>query len=111
MNLKTAWLCIGRDHEGSAALREATLQDHFRYIETIMERLLVAGPLAGDDDGIHGSCLVYDVETREEALALLHNDPYHQAGVWTDIECRRITLAAGRWIGGAAWQQEPETPE
>lgn len=45
-----AWLVLCRDVEDSKALRERYLQAHLAYIETVMDRVAVAGPLAD----VHG---------------------------------------------------------
>ena len=102
--MKTAYWCHCLDDDGAAELRQAHMGRHLAYIETILDRVLVAGPLRDTTGRIIGSCLVYDAEDFSEAERLLRDDPYHQAGVWQQVEIREITLAAGAWVGGAAWK-------
>ena len=101
--MKTAWLCHCLDGEHATERRADALQAHFAYIESIMDRLLIAGPLKDENDRIIGSLLVYDTDSREQAAALLENDPYHQAGVWGEVRYEHMSMAAGQWIGGKAW--------
>ncbi len=100
-----AYICFCRDVENSTPLRQANTAAHLAYIEKIMGRVLVAGPMAADSEGDYsGSTFIYDVESREEALQLLHNDPYFRAGLYTDVACRYFRPAAGNWIGGKTWK-------
>lgn len=102
-----AILCLCRDVPASDPLRAAHRDDHFRYIESIMDRVLVAGPLAErPDSGWRGSAFLYDTDDRETARELLHNDPYFRAGIYAHVDMQPFLPAAGRWIGGGIWQQE-----
>ena len=98
------FICYCTDAEGSATLRQVHVGAHLRYVETILDRILVAGPLRDEADGVVGaSCLIYDTEDRDEALRLLHDDPYYRAGVWSRVDIHHIKTVAGRWVGGKRW--------
>ena len=100
-----AWLVICRDAPDSAALRRDHLRAHLAYIEKIMERISVAGPLFADAAGaMNGSCFIYGTDDPEEARRLLRNDPYYLAGVYEHVEMRAFRPVAGDWVGGAAWE-------
>ena len=101
--MKTAYLCYCRDSRQGRKIRQAELQQHLEYIESIMEQVLVAGALRDENDAVTGSVLIYDTDDREHALRLLKNDPYFTAGVWSDYDCKKMRLAAGQWIGGRGW--------
>lgn len=97
-------LCHDRADIDTSTLRRAERDRHFAYIETILDRLLVAGPLAPREAGEwRASLFVYAVEERTEAELLLQADPYHQAGIYGTVQFMRFTPAAGRWIGGTVW--------
>ncbi len=103
-----AWavLCRDRDDIDTAALRREAREQHFAYIESILDQLLIAGPLAGADSPAgdwRASLFVYVTDERAEAARLLHADPYHRAGIYADEEWFRFTPAAGTWIGGTRW--------
>ena len=97
-------VCRDRDDGTAAQLRAAHLDAHLSYIETILDRIRVAGP-AYDADGqaVVGSLLVFAVASVEEARALVAGDPYHRAGVWADIDIRPFKGVAGAWVGGKSW--------
>jgi hypothetical protein len=85
-------------------LRKEHTPAHLRYIETILDQILVAGPLIDPVSGsFNSSCLIYEVETKEEALDLLHNDPYFIAGIFAEVHCQPFLPAAGSWVGGKTW--------
>ena len=53
------------------------------------DKILAAGSLRTEDGKVPGgSLLILDVETREEALALLHGDPATKAGLRGTISVR-----------------------
>ena len=100
------WLVICSDATDSAALRRDHLQAHLAYIEKVMDRISVAGPLFADAaDAMNGSCFIYRTDDLDEARALLHNDPYYRAGVYGRTEIRAFKPVAGAWVGGAAWKK------
>ncbi|MEO1135383.1 MAG: YciI family protein [Pseudomonadota bacterium] len=89
---------------GAASIRESALDGHLAYIEKHFHRYLVAGPMRrGDQELICGSLLVVLAETEAEARELIEGDPYVQCGLYQNIEYRRLTPAAGDWIGGVIW--------
>lgn len=105
-----ATLCLCHDVPDSTALRESARDAHFAYIESIMDEVLVAGPL-GDPEirAWRGSAFLYATDDADRARALLHNDPYYQAGVYARVDTFPFLPAAGHWLGGGIWQQTPES--
>lgn len=98
------YFCYCKDVPNSENLRQENTRAHLAYIESILDKILVAGPLGDpDNDGYKASCLIYDVDTPEEALELLHNDPYYIAGIFAEVNCQAYLPAAGTWIGGKIW--------
>ena len=93
-----------QDRSGADDLRKEFLADHFAYIETILERIAVAGPMRDRSGGhIMGSCFIYHTDDEAEARELLKNDPYYMAGIYDQIECHQFLGAAGTWVGGKIW--------
>ena len=100
-----AWLVLCRDNEDSGELRQRLLAAHLAYIDTVMDRIAVAGPLAERVGGDHcASCFIYQTDDRAVAESLLHNDPFFQAGLYRDVTFYAFRAAAGNWVGGAAWR-------
>lgn len=95
---------ICHDGPDAAAPRKAVAPAHMRYIETILDRLLMAGPLF-DDQGttMVGSLYVFKTASVPEARRLLEGDPYCQARFWKSVEFRPTLPAAGDCAGGKIW--------
>lgn len=93
-----------RDGPDGAAIRDRHLAAHLEFVERHMSSILVAGPLL-DDGGTRmiGSLYVLDVADREAASGFLAADPYHQAGLWDEVEIRSFRGVAGTWVGGRNW--------
>jgi uncharacterized protein YciI len=99
-----AAICRDDSNRDTGALRRAERDAHFAYIESILDRLLVAGPLPEVDSRSHtASLFVYAVESEKEARALLEADPFFQAGIYGEVELKPFLPAAGSWIGGKIW--------
>ena len=99
-----AFICLCTDIPASGELRRSNTPQHLAYIESIMEYVLVAGPLFADGSGdYNASCFIYDTDDKKQALRLLHNDPYYKAGIYARVHCQRFRPAAGAWIGGKTW--------
>ena len=96
-----AFLC--RDGANGTSLREKLLSDHLAYIETVIEKIAVAGPLKEDGDTV-GSLLIIKAETEAEARVTFEGDPYFTAGVWDEVKVDHFLGVAGDWVGGAAWK-------
>ena len=100
-----AWLVLCRDAPDSGALRRRHLQRHLAYIESVMDRIAVAGPLAERTDGdFSGSCFIYLTDDRSAAESLLRDDPYFEAGLYREVEFHAFRAVAGAWVGGATWR-------
>jgi uncharacterized protein len=97
-------LCTDRTDIDTAALRAATRAAHFAYIDSILDRLLIAGPLATPGSASHtASFFIYDVGSEAEARALLEADPFFTVGLYGHVRLEPFWPAAGRWIGGTLW--------
>ena len=97
------FMAIARDRPDAHERRMEARADHLAYIETIMDRIAVAGPLRTEAGGFAGSVLIYDVPDEAAARVLLQDDPYSAADIWESVELYPFTAAAGTWIGGKIW--------
>jgi uncharacterized protein YciI len=91
------------DAPGAAALRREHLASHLDYVESVLDKLLLAGPLKDEAGQITHSLLVFAVGTEAEARTLLEGDPYHRAGVWQEVRIERFLPVAGTLVGGRNW--------
>ena len=93
-----------KDAPGGAESRKSKLAEHLEHIEEIEDRIKVAGPVMGpDEDGLVASLLIFEVDNLDEATAMLHADPYYQAGVWQEINIQEFKGVVGSWVGGKTW--------
>jgi hypothetical protein len=93
-------------HDGpeSQAARKAAAQEHLRYVESILDRLALAGPLFSDDGSrMIGSLYVFKTGSLDEARRWLEADPYFKAAFWQSIDYRPFLPAAGEFVGGTVW--------
>jgi uncharacterized protein len=90
------WMIVSEDAPGGAAIRadRAVMDAHWAYELSIKHKILCAGSLR-TDDGVTpiGSLLVLDVDTREEAVAIINADPATQAGLRDKITVTRWNKA------------------
>jgi uncharacterized protein YciI len=92
------------DGPDAARIRLDALEGHLAHIEAHFDRFLTAGPMRKDGvDGICGSLFIINADSEAEARHLMEQDPYVHRGAYARIEYRRLTPAAGRWIGGVIW--------
>jgi uncharacterized protein YciI len=82
------FFCYHRDRPGSAALRDALLEDHWSYMDAYADRLVARGPTF-DGDTLTGSVHVVDLPGPAAARAFAFDEPNHRAGVYRDVLLRR----------------------
>ncbi|MGI4876377.1 MAG: YciI family protein [Janthinobacterium lividum] len=75
--------CI--DKPGSGTLRAATRDEHLRYLNDIVDQILVGGPLLGLDGEPIGSLLILDLADRKAAIQFAASDPYALAGLFASV--------------------------
>lgn len=98
------FLAICYDIPESEELRKNCLRSHLDYIETILERVQVAGPIVNHATGkFRSSCFIYKADSKEEALGLLQADPYYRAGLYQQCVIEEFKAVAGNWVGGKNW--------
>lgn len=90
------WMIVSDDAPGGAALRrdKALMDAHWAYELSIKDKVLCAGSLRSDDGMTPiGSLLVLEVETREEAMAIVNADPATRAGLRSNMVVKRWNRA------------------
>lgn len=92
------------DAPGSAGPRQSKMAEHLQHIEEIEDRIKVAGPVMGSGgEGPVASLLIFEVDSLDEATAMLHADPYYRAGVWQEVNIQEFKGVVGSWVGGKTW--------
>ncbi len=95
------YMILGNDAANALPLRRATRPAHLEYLQPLIEqgRLLLAGPRprvdASDpgDAGFHGSLIIAEFASLEDARAWAAADPYAKAGVFTQVEVQPFVRA------------------
>ncbi len=94
------------DREDGAAIRAATREAHFAYLDRHKDILVLGGALLAEDGTTRiGSSLIINVRDRAAAEAFSRNEPFTKAGLFKDIRIRR--MRRGQWNPAAA----PKTAE
>jgi uncharacterized protein len=97
---------ICHDGPDSQPARKAAAQAHLHYVESILDRLALAGPLYDDaGERMLGSIYLFKTVDVAEARRLLEADPYFAAGFWRSIEYLPFLPAAGELVGGTTWRR------
>jgi uncharacterized protein len=77
----------GTDREKKASIRAV----HVDYVTRNADRIIVSGGLFPDDDDFpNGGVIILAVDTREEAVAYIENDPFFLNGIFTTYTIRRF---------------------
>jgi uncharacterized protein YciI len=74
------------DEPDAQSLRQANHPAHRDYLGRAPIKILVAGPLVGDDGETPlGSLFLVEAANRAEVEAFHNNDPLKAAGVWGEV--------------------------
>jgi uncharacterized protein YciI len=91
------YLCFHRDRQGSAALRDELLEQHWAYMDGYAGQMIARGPtLTSDRADATGSVHILDLPDARAAADFALNEPYYRAGVFRDVLLRRWTNVLGR---------------
>nr|WP_291512472.1 YciI family protein [Abyssibacter sp.] len=89
-----AFAIVAHDAQGSLDARAAARPAHLARLNALQDagRLLLAGPLPitehpdASASGYHGSLIVAEFESIDDARAWADADPYQDAGVYTRVD-------------------------
>lgn len=74
------------DAPGALPRRLQHYEDHKAYLASASVRILVSGPLLSDDgQTMIGSFFLIDAPTKADVEAFNAADPFHRAGIWSEI--------------------------
>lgn len=81
----------GTDKPDSLELRKATRAAHLEWIESLGDRVKLAGPVLNDAGAPSGSLIIIEATDLADAEATFANDPYTLASLWSDVTLRPFT--------------------
>jgi uncharacterized protein YciI len=87
------------DRAGALETRLARYEDHKAFLADTSRfgvRIVMSGPLVADDGSTPiGSHFVVEAEDRATVEAFNHADPFHAAGIWSEISIRAFNKRQG----------------
>lgn len=96
--------CMDAPGQAAVDARAKYLEDHLGYVDSILDKVLIAGPIfAADEKTVVGSLLIYKTEDIDEARAILEADPYFNASIWQSTEFELFRGALGDAVGGKSF--------
>ncbi|HTH98561.1 MAG TPA: YciI family protein [Stellaceae bacterium] len=89
------------DKPNSLELRQATRPTHLAYLQFIVSKIYMAGPVLDAQGNPKGSLLILEAADEEEVRALAAGDPYAQAGLFESVTIMpyRATFEKYKQIG------------
>lgn len=100
-----AFVC--KDNGDQTQRRRELLIEHLRYIESVVDKIVVAGPNPpldpADPRQFAGSIMVYQADSPEAARSMFESDPYFRNKIWSSYEMMPFSPVVGSYIGGKTW--------
>jgi uncharacterized protein YciI len=84
--MQFAIYCI--DKPNATELRMATRAAHLDYIDATTTKVVLAGPLLGEDGAMQGSLFIVEADDLAAAQRFSAADPYRLAGLFERVEIR-----------------------
>lgn len=79
---------ISNDKKDHLAVRLEIRPKHLEYLKSLGKTLKFAGPFVDENDKPNGTLMVVEARSKDEAAAFASNDPYAQAGLFSDVKIR-----------------------
>ncbi len=80
------FIVICKDKENSLGKRLANRKFHLKYLQTLKENLVMAGPILDDSENPKGSMLVIKFENKTKLEEFLKKDPYAKVNLFETVE-------------------------
>lgn len=95
------YIIYQEDRAEGAAIRAATREAHFAYLDAHQDILVLGGALLADEDATRtGSVLIVNVPDRAAAESFSENEPFRKAGLFSSVKISR--MRRGQWNPAAA---------
>ena len=95
------YIIYQEDRADGAAIRAATRDSHFAYLDAHEDILVLGGALLADEDATRtGSVLIVNVPYRAAAESFSENEPFRKAGLFSSVKISR--MRRGQWNTAAA---------
>lgn len=87
---------IGYDKPNGLAQRMEHRPDHLAHLDSLGDKLVLAGPFLDANGDMNGSFMVIEADSQAEAEALYARDPFVARGVFGSIEIRPYKIGINR---------------
>ena len=83
---------VAHDRPNGLARRMEVRPEHLKHLESLGDRVILAGPFLDDDGAMTGSILVIEAESFDDAWSTFHRDPYVVQGMFDSVTIKRWHL-------------------
>ena len=85
---------VAHDRPNSVERRMAVRPEHLKHLESLGDKLLIAGPFLNDKEEGIGSIMVIEAASLEEAKDLYGRDPFMREGLFEEVTIKpwRLTI-------------------
>lgn len=87
---------VAYDKPNGLAHRMEVRPDHLAHLDTLGDKLVLAGPFLDAKGDMNGSFMVIEAESQAEAEAVFAKDPFVARGVFGSIEIRPWKIGINR---------------
>ena len=83
---------IAHDKPGYLSKRQEFRPEHLKHLESLGDRLRLAGPFLAENGDMTGSIVVIEAESYEDARAAFASDPFMREGLFDSVTIKRWHL-------------------
>lgn len=87
---------VAYDKPNGLAHRMEVRPDHLAHLDTLGDKLVLAGPFLDAKGDMNGSFMVIEAESQADAEAVFARDPFVSRGVFGQIEIRPWKIGINR---------------
>jgi uncharacterized protein YciI len=87
---------VAHDRPNSVERRMAVRPEHLKHLESLGDKLLIAGPFLNDKEEGIGSIMVIEAASLEEAKELYGRDPFMREGLFEEVTIKPWRLTINR---------------
>lgn len=89
---------VAYDKPNGVGHRMAVRPEHLKHLESLGDRLVLAGPFLDDRGDMIGSFMVIDAESQADAEASFARDPFVAQGVFDSITIKPFRLSINNTV-------------
>jgi uncharacterized protein len=87
---------VAYDRPNSVARRMEIRPDHLKFLDSLGDQLVLAGPFLADNGDMVGSIVVIEAETLDAARAAFGRDPFVQGNLFDSVTIKPWRLGVNK---------------